>query len=85
VRRHVGEPFDVAAKPIAGVLHHQRVDVACRHLLAHRAPAALELGGGDWADQPLGKVSHGISGITLERRTRPTGVVQVREQAKALW
>src|SRR5262245_4239406 len=42
-RRDISEPFDVAAEPVIGILHHQRVDLALAHLLADRPPAALEL------------------------------------------
>src|SRR5262249_43102910 len=43
----VGEPFHVAAEPVAGILGDECVDVACRYLLAHGRPAPLELRHGD--------------------------------------
>jgi hypothetical protein len=40
----IGEPFDIAAEPVVVALHDQRGDAARRHGLAHRRPAAIELG-----------------------------------------
>jgi hypothetical protein len=47
VGRDVGEPFDVAAEPIAGILHDQRVDTARCHLVPDCGPAPLELASGN--------------------------------------
>ena len=56
--RQVGEPFDVAAGELVGVLHHQHVDAALGHGGAHGLPAPLEFGGGDRSDQSFGKIGH---------------------------
>ena len=50
-RREVGEPLDVAAEPVVAVLHHQRVDAAFLHLLAHGRPAAFQFRGRDRREQ----------------------------------
>ena len=43
VRRDVGEPFDIAAEPVARILRDQRIDALRVHLLAHGRPAPFEL------------------------------------------
>ena len=45
--RLIAEPADIAADPIAGILHHQRIDAAPAHGGAHGRPAALHLFGGN--------------------------------------
>ena len=36
----VGEPFHIAAQPVVGVLHHDRIDAVILHDAVHRAPAS---------------------------------------------
>ena len=40
--RNVGEPLHIAAEPVVGVLHHQRVDLALGHLVTRRAPSPFK-------------------------------------------
>jgi hypothetical protein len=44
VGRHIGEPFDIAAEPVIGVLHHQSVDILVRHVAPDQCPPSFQLG-----------------------------------------
>ena len=65
--RQVGEVFDVAAHVVVVVLHQQDVDLLRLHGLAHRLPAAFQLGGRDRVLQAFGQLHVGL----LQRRSFP--------------
>src|SRR5215467_9725934 len=50
-QRRVGEPANIAAEPVVVVLHQKRIDLAFRHRLAGRGPAAFELARGNRIEQ----------------------------------